>query len=448
MIGSGRLRSSWGAFGLVIGFCWVPHGVADSFHLKSGDVIVGEIVQATRNTVTIRDRDTISPLSFSSIDRVVVSLDDGSELSGDLFSWKGGVYEIRSADVLIRVQDGVILEDAVDTASTTEEPAPLPTPSPPKTRPAIALAIKGMPELTLKNGKVLVGTIIHATGSIVTVRLGDGGLVPASRAEIETVKFSGKDGGVVDGSFVGWSDDVYQLQGENQQILASINGYEAASTKLELLSSQQADMSQPEAETAAPELETTDAAITPVEKPPVADEEDQTVPQTPSLEVADAQQEIEADIEQTSDLIEETGAGGPVSETAVAGLADTTSPVEDDEPTQFEKSGPRFVEPKVEDVVEDGEEVVFQFHLDRPAERPLVILYAATNDTAHAGKDFEPMSGVVTFVAGSEYAEVRVPLIDDDQRENIEQFHLFLSSDPEIIQFSRRQVAATINDND
>ena len=102
----------------------------------------------------------------------------------------------------------------------------------------------------------------------------------------------------------------------------------------------------------------------------------------------------------------------------------------------------------MKEVSEDSAAVVFEFHLDSPASRPLVILYAATDDTAHAGEDFEAKSGVITFSTGSEYAEVRVPLIDDEQSETSEQFHLFLSGDPETIRFSQRQVPAIINDDD
>jgi hypothetical protein len=99
-------------------------------------------------------------------------------------------------------------------------------------------------------------------------------------------------------------------------------------------------------------------------------------------------------------------------------------------------------------VSEDDETVVFEFRLDPPAERPLVILYAATEDTAKAGEDFEAKSGVITFAVGSAYAEVQVPLIDDGEGEKSEQFHLFLSGDPDTIHFDQRQVPATISDND
>lgn len=451
MFGSGRLRGGWGVLGLAIGLSWVPEAAADRFHLKSGDVIDGEVIQATRNTITFHTGGTVLPISISQIERVELSLEDGSELSGEMSGWTDGVYEIRSADVLMRIKDGVVIDDKVNVATSSEEETEsASSPELPKAKPSIALAMQSLPELILTDGEILVGTIIHATGSIVTIRSQKGGVVPTSRAKIETVRFLGKDGDVVDGQFVDWSDNIYQLKNGDLDILASLDDSEATTTRLRSLQAQQATL--PSEEPPAAEIEAADAAISPSSEPPTDQPNGVALneqPDEPVTEEATAEAEGASDVAEITELDETTGAGGPVSETSVAALTEPEeTATESQEANRANIGGPRLVEPTVKDVDEDGDAVVFEFRLDKPAERPLVILYAATDDTARAGQDFEAKSGVITFSAGSEYAEVRVPLIDDEQSETNEQFHLFLSGDPEIVQFSQRQIPATINDND
>ncbi len=455
MIGSSRffrvgdMLSPVGWLSFVAIFCWIGDGLADSFYLKSGQVVEGDVIQATRNTVTVRQGGMIKPLSFGNIERVTISLADGSEISGDMFRWKDGVYEIMSADVVIMVKDGVLIDNLTETASVdpaatvepmaTESVAAAASPASPKARPTVAMVIEGMPEIGMSSGQVINGTIVHATGSIVTIRLTDGGLIPAPRAQIDTVKFSTDDGNWVSGGFVSWTENVYQLKSGDQEIFAGFDAEQAAAVLRQSASDDG--------------VETTDAAIAP-EDPPLsdsavealstADDDDAPLEQTPVLEQAP-----KIPVDDLSDLGELTGAGGPVSEVAVAELVESQTAPEVAIPQNVTAvNAPHVVDSAVAEVAEGSDAVVFQFHLDRPADRPLVVLYAATDDTARAGQDFEPKSGVVTFNAGSEYAEVRVPLIDDSVRENNEQFHLFLSSDPEIIQFSQRQVPATITDND
>jgi len=469
MIGLGRLRVGLGAVGLTVaGFCWMPEGMADSFYLKTGDVVEGEIIQATRNTVIIRSDGSVRPTSLGLIERVVLTLADGSELNGDLLGWKDGRYEVRSADLLMQVEDGKVVDDKPEIAVAEQNRGlqPVAEPSLPEAKPAEVIAMQGLPAFTLKSGEVLIGQIIHVTGSIATIRLYGGGVVPTSRAQIDAVRFLG-NGDLLNGSFVGWSNNVYQLKNGEQDVAASLSDAAAqAGPPSELLQSQ-ADAVKPQESQAdtvksldKPEIaviESTDAAVAPdaedaekTERKPSEQEDPTPISAAKENKVAD-----------TIDAANTTGVGGPVSEAAVSRLEDqqTSRPevsevevseveVSEVEANSSEVQSPYLIEPTVADVGEDGDEVVFEFRLQEPTDRPLVILYAATDDTAKAGQDFEAKSGVVTFGAGSKYAEVRVPLIDDEQSETSEQFHLFLSGDPETIQFSQRQVPATINDND
>ncbi len=437
MVGLGRLRVGWGVVGLAIGLGWVPASFADSFYLKSGNVVQAEVLRATRSTVMLRAGGTILPTSLMHIERVVLSLADGGELSGKFLGWKDGIYEIRSDDRLIQVKDGKIIEDeTTKVASPATGALPTPTPELPEPRPSVAVAMQGLPELTLRTGQVVVGRIIHATSSIVTIRQLDGGIFPTSRAQIETVRFLGENGSVLGGEFAGWADDVYRLKNGQQEILASLSNQAAAGASQALLPVQTNSVSLEQPENAT--IETTDAAIAP------------KLTTDPDAEIGAGSSSAPANAAGAdgAGLDESAGAGGPANETAVAGLLNPKASQDESASESDESGGPRLVEPRVADTAEGSGAVVFEFHLDEPADRPLVILYAATDDTARAGQDYEAKSGVITFSAGSEYAEVRVPLIDDDQREDSEQFHLFLSGDPEIIQFSQRQIPATISDND
>ena len=449
MIGLGRLRVGVGAVGLTVaGLCWMPEGMADSFHLTTGDVVEGEIIQATRNTIIIRSGGSVRPTSLGLIERVVLKLADGSELNGNLVGWKDGVYEIRSADLLMQVKDGKVIDDGagqIEVAATqSEQQQTTANRGLSRSETAEVSAMQGLPEFTLKSGQVLVGRIIHVTGSIATIRLHDGGVAPTSRAQIERVRFVADDGEIRSGRLIEWSDDLYQLRNGDQNVSASLGqaAIDAGPSKaLVQTRSIAAGIEDQQTDTV---IESTDAAAAP-----------ETEADDPGLDANKPPEAAASGGDATggnvSGSADATGAGGPVSETDVASLQQSDAATTDSVETAVVSEGvqgPYLVEPKVADVGEDGREVVFEFRLKQPTDRPLVFLYAATDDTAKAGQDFEAKSGVVTFSAGSEYAEVRVPIIDDEQSESSEQFHLFLSGDPETIQFSQRQIVATINDND
>ncbi|MGI9450061.1 MAG: Calx-beta domain-containing protein [Geminicoccaceae bacterium] len=410
----------------------------------------------TRNTVTIKSRGSVRPTSIGLIERVVLKLSNGSELSGEFLGWKEGVYDVRSADVLMQVKDGKILDDRAEVAVAAlpkERPAKEKTEQPTASRglaepkPSEVIAMQGLPEFTLKNGQTLVGQIIHVTGSIATIRMHGGGVVPTSRAQIESVRFVGDNGDLHVGRLIDWSNNVYQLKDGDRDVVASLSKAAIKAGPSQAYQSQSAAVA-PLDKPAIAVIESTDAAVAPDGQ--AANPENSS---NEPLESNATRSASETNEDEISNASEATGVGGPVSETAIAKLAEPESPSletteEGADANANAAESPYLVEPSVADVGEDSEEVVFEFRLKEPTDRPLVFLYAATDDTAKAGQDFEAKSGVVTFGAGSEYAEVRVPLIDDEQSETSEQFHLFLSGDPETIQFSQRQIVATINDND
>jgi hypothetical protein len=76
------------------------------------------------------------------------------------------------------------------------------------------------------------------------------------------------------------------------------------------------------------------------------------------------------------------------------------------------------------------------------------VIYSAVDGSATNGADYEQQAGVLTIKPGATSAEVRNPLIDDQEPEADEQFDLFLSVDPKAVSTVSRHITATIQDDD
>lgn len=97
---------------------------------------------------------------------------------------------------------------------------------------------------------------------------------------------------------------------------------------------------------------------------------------------------------------------------------------------------------------EDAGEAVVSFSLSKTVSKPIVVLYSAMDRTATDGADYQKAAGVLTIKAGSSEAEVRIPVVDDDEKEPDEEFGIFLSVDPKIVRADSRNIVITIEDND
>ncbi len=431
MIARGRFGAGVGlaACVFVLG-AKVPSAHADSFYLSTGEVIEGSVVAGTINTLTVAAGGRVQLTSIGLIDRVELTLADGAVIEGELVSWKDGVFELRSAGEVIHVADGKILQQTTTADDQTVAPKPAVAATPPEDpvaeTPQEVIAMRSLPSFTMVNGDTFSGEILHATGSILTLKLQDGFASPVSRAQIQSVSFEDADGAVISGKLLDWRDGVYRVQVNDREVLASLSG--GSVKALPTVSSVQvADVAEVPAEgrldtPVAAEIEQTDAAILPPADTEPTDETESTL------------------------FSSDVGAGGPAHEPAAVAALDVEEPSEP--PAASASDDQHLIETLVDPVDEGSASVVFRFELDKPATRPLVVLYAATEASAKAGEDFEAKSGVITFSSGSTYAEVEVPIIDDDQGEETEKFNLFLSGDPKSIAFSQRQVAVTINDND
>jgi len=423
MVGLGRFGKGFKPVGVAVLIGGVASSAfADSFYLKNGQVIEGAILKGTFNTLTLVSGSTVQPTSIGLIERVVLTLADGSELSGEPLSWQDGVFEVRAEGKVLRIADGQVLEDEPTSLETTTAEA---APEEAAVEEAVVgitgetIDMQSLPNFTLKNGDEVVGKILHATGSVLTIRPENGTAAPISKAQVQAISFESGEGTLLSGELIGWQDGVYHLRLDGRERLANLPD-DVATTPSQTSQTAAQEAVEDLADTpVAPEAEQVDAAILPSEPRPEQQAEDTDVA-TPA----------------------EVGAGGPANETAVAALSTN------DAADVSLSDSQHLIETLVNAVDEDGEAVVFKFQLSKPAQRPLVVLYAATEASAKAGEDFEAKSGVITFSTGSTYAEVKVPIIDDDQGEEVEEFNLFLSGDPETIAFSERQIAVTINDND
>ncbi len=430
MVGLGRLGMGFGAVGLAaLSNGLMSSAIADNFHLENGQVIEGTVLKGTLNTITLQTGNAIQLTTISQIERVVLKLADGSELGGELLSWNDGIFEVRSADLVLRVLDGEVLSDDAATTEIAAQAEPAKSEIEDTDTATDTVTMASLPSFVMKNGDKLVGKILHATGSVLTIRPSGGSALPISRAQIESVSVQTEAGEKTTGALIGWKDGIYRLQLDDRELLASLpDSAVAPSTSEQVSTSETVEvlLDKP----VATEIEQADAAALP----------------PTDAEQLDAEQLVVEDIDEA--IPAEVGVGGPVNETAVAALATDDADDGNIEPVAGAVDGQHLIETVVEAVEEGSESVVVKFQLDKPAARPLVVLYAATESSAKAGEDFEAKSGVITFATGSSYAEVQVPIIDDDQGEESEKFNLFLSGDPETIAFSERQIAITINDND
>jgi hypothetical protein len=101
---------------------------ADTIVLKSGEVVEGSMVQATRNTLIIRRAiGGMLQMPLQDIAEVRIDRAQGEQISGQLLSWADGVYQVRSGGEVVRISEGRILSRAPLEAEPSQ-------PQPPRAR--------------------------------------------------------------------------------------------------------------------------------------------------------------------------------------------------------------------------------------------------------------------------------------------------------------------------
>lgn len=106
------------------------------------------------------------------------------------------------------------------------------------------------------------------------------------------------------------------------------------------------------------------------------------------------------------------------------------------------------VTPISESVNEDNGHANFVVTLSEPAESPIIIIFSTVNDTAESDLDYQSQRGMVTFKPGMVSAEIKTPLVDDQDKEDDEQFTIVLNGAPDVVNFKSRRATAIIKDND
>lgn len=101
------------------------------------------------------------------------------------------------------------------------------------------------------------------------------------------------------------------------------------------------------------------------------------------------------------------------------------------------------------EIVDEGSGYAdFRVTLSEPAERSVVIIFSTLDLSAKDREDYQSQRGTVTFEPGVMSADIRTPLVDDDVKEEDEQFAIILNGAPGIVSFKSRRVTATIRDDD
>jgi RNase P/RNase MRP subunit p29 len=96
---------------------------ADSFVLKSGELVEGSIIQGTRNTLIIRRTiGGMHQMPLRDIAEVRIDRAQGEPISGQMLSWADGVYQIRSGGEVVRVSEGRILSREPREEATGQPP--------------------------------------------------------------------------------------------------------------------------------------------------------------------------------------------------------------------------------------------------------------------------------------------------------------------------------------
>lgn len=388
---------------LVMSWTGVPGDVrADTIVLKSGEVLEGSIIDATRNTVIVQPAiGGMRQMPIRDIEEVRIELAQGQRISGQLLSWAEGVYRVRSGDQVIRVSEGDILSRETGEAATGQPRRDLPPrPLGPQTVRMATAPAPSAPEDTAADRAA------------------------PPREQMAAQKPQGEDRSLPAG------DDQSPGAGRDQSFSASENQSAAADEKQSPGAGD--DQGRP---VAAKQR----SAVGEEQGPAVAAEQ---------RSAAGEEQGPAGDEKQSLAAGEEQGRAIDEKQSPAAGEKQSLAAVgEDQSPATREKQG-LAVKASVEPTEPGAERMVFRIELSRPAEETVVLIYGTVEGTAKAGEDFEPQQGMVTLAPGTKSTEVHVPLIEHSPSQGEKRFELFLTADPKVAEVVDRRISATIAGGD
>ena len=386
---------------------------AEVIVLKSGEVVEGSIIQATRNTVIVqRTIGGMRQMPIQDIGEVRFDLAQGLRFAGEFLGWADGVYEVRSGDQIIRISESGILsrEPSQQTARL------LPT-RPPVQQQSTAAAAPSTTERTA---------------------------VPASERQNRSRAAAGQGSNAAAADAPRAAADQAERLGDDAQAQAAVVPQRQGSdTEERTAAAPERQASDAEAEAAAvPQRQSSDEApAAPASrKQAAAKAENQAAAQRQSSAAAAAQRAAADDAERQSE---------PAAAAKNLAAADPQKPAAaGKQVAAVGDQGILAVKAYVDPPEPGARSMVFNIELSQPAKQTIVLIYGTVDGTAKAGEDYEAQQGMVTVAPGARSAEVRVPLIEGTPDDGEKRFELVLMADPKVAQVVDRRVIATINGAD
>jgi hypothetical protein len=115
---------SWALAALLAAWAAAPGAApADEIVLRSGELIEGTIIDATRNTVVVRRAiGGMHQMPIRDIEEMRVDLVQGGRISGRILSWAEGVHRLRAGNEVVSVRGGRVLSRAPYEEEQTQLP--------------------------------------------------------------------------------------------------------------------------------------------------------------------------------------------------------------------------------------------------------------------------------------------------------------------------------------
>ena len=306
--------------------------------------------------------------------------------------------------------------------------------------------------ILLQSGESIEGSVVDATRNTVVIRRVIGGMRQMRLRDIEKVRIDLGEGKSITGNFLSWVEDVYRIRVGDEVV--SIR----AGLILNRAPYEEADGQPPPALTARRQQErTVEAKPAPAAFAPEVTAGNSVAGNTTAEGPAAKGQAVENTVPRSppaaSSTAENTArqgaapAKGTADNRSVAKSTAGNGSVANRTAGRQAGSDPEAVAVKASaDPVEAGAtDLVFRIELSRPAEQTVVLIYGTVDGTAKAGQDYEPQQGIVTLAPGSQKADVRVPLIEQQPRRGDTRFELVLTSDPKVAKIVDPRIIATIS---
>ena len=401
---------------------------AEVIVLKSGEVVEGSIIEATRNTVIVqRTIGGMRQMPIQDIGEVRFDLAQGLRFAGEFLGWADGVYEVRSGDQIIRISESGILsrEPSQQTARL------LPT-RPPVQQQSTAAAAPSTTERTAVPASERQNRSRAAAGQGSNAAAADAQRAAADQAERL------EDAAEVQAAVVP------QRQGsDTEERTAAAPERQASDAEAEAAAVRQRQTSNAATRAAAvPQRQSSDEApAAPASrKQAAAKAENQAAAQRQSSAAAAAQRAAADDAERQSE---------PAAAAKNLAAADPQKPAAaGKQVAAVGDQGILAVKASVDPPEPGARSMVFNIELSQPAKQTVVLIYGTVDGTAKAGEDYEAQQGMVTVAPGARSVEVRVPLIEGAPEDGEKRFELVLMADPKVAQVVDRRVIATINGAD